>query len=332
MKNTLIVSLVLAGFVSVAQAQEEQAATTSTVNVSDVQNKDEQKKDIDDEITNARMRATLGSKSKWSFRSTLAYNGGSIEKPLDGVRPNYQASVGSTPGLAALGGSVGINYRASERDSLYLTTGVSILNPLQGDLTRNEFADPRGSEFGTRERFDVSGVTLGWSRGYKAFGLQMATDMSANITTDQDGIKLDKSIGVIDLSQTVLADLGESSWQAGVAVSIGAGIYSGKLDNAYAAATGAQQMAYYLGVYPFAEYAFNDTYSFRTVFGYFNYDNLISTPTSEESGWITQPTYQSVGLGISMTRDIYLYPNIQFSPEEIRAERTNVALSATINL
>ncbi|MEN0060113.1 MAG: hypothetical protein AAGB31_14840, partial [Bdellovibrio sp.] len=61
-------SLILAGsMVTVAHAQEEsQSANTSTLKASDVQNATEKKDDIDQEITNARMRSELGSKSQWS--------------------------------------------------------------------------------------------------------------------------------------------------------------------------------------------------------------------------------------------------------------------------
>jgi hypothetical protein len=39
-----------------------------------------------------------------------------------------------------------------------------------------------------------------------------------------------------------------------------------------------------------------------------------------------------MGIGYSVTRDIYLYPNLQFAPEQISAQHTNVAINATINL
>jgi hypothetical protein len=42
--------------------------------------------------------------------------------------------------------------------------------------------------------------------------------------------------------------------------------------------------------------------------------------------------YQSVGVGVSVTRDIFLYPNIQFLPNQIMASETNVGLTATVNV
>ena len=82
-----------------------------------------------------------------------------------------------------------------------------------------------------------------------------------------------------------------------------------------------------LGVYPFAEYSFTDKLSARTVFGYFNYDK-----SKTDSSYSYGTPYQSVGVGISLSRNMYLYPNVQFVPNDVRAERTNVGISANINM
>ena len=41
---------------------------------------------------------------------------------------------------------------------------------------------------------------------------------------------------------------------------------------------------------------------------------------------------QSLGIGIKVIRDVFLYPNVTFIPYDIRSDRTNVGLSANINL
>lgn len=313
---------------SLAQS-EDQSANTTSAKAAELTEKGQEQKDIDDEITNARMRASLGSKSKWSFKSSLGFTGSSIDRPLDPVRPNYRAAVGARPGLSSIGGDIGINYRLSERDNLSFSTGVSILNPFGGDLTRMEFTDPRNGT-ARMQRFDISGLGVGWSRGYKAFGMQMISDAGVGFATTQDSLTDYNQIASVSLGQTVLADLGESNWQAGAAVSLSMGVYNGTISTA-SAKQGLQQSEYYIGLYPFAEYVFNDTYSFRTVFGYFELESLVGTAFAP-AAVVRQTPYHSMGLGISLTRDIYLYPNIQFVPEDIRSERTNVALSTTINL
>lgn len=329
MKSVLVYIAVLGLSFSVSAQEADQSANTSTASTAELTEKGQEQKDIDDEITNARLRASLGGKSKWSFKSSLGFVGSSIDKPLDAVRPNYRAAVGARPGLSSIGGDIGVNYRLSERDNLSLSTGVSILNPFSGDLTRMEFTDPRNGST-AMNRFDVSGLSLSWSRGYKALGMQMITDAGVSFATTQDSLTDYNQVASVSVGQTVLADLGESNWQAGLALSLSTGIYNGTISNK-SAQNQLQQSEYYIGLYPFAEYVFNDTYSFRTVFGYFELESLIGTEYSP-AAVVRQTPYQSMGLGISITRDIYLYPNVQFVPEDIRADRTNVAVSTTINL
>lgn len=325
--------------VTVAHAEEQtnQQANTSTVKVTDVQNKDEAQKDIDEEITNARMRATLGSKSKWSFKSAFAYNGGSLEKPADRIRPNYRASA-SQEVLTTLGGTIGVNYRVNDSDSLSLSTGVSMRNPFHDDIGRSDFTDPRkpapGKSAKQVDRYYVSGLSLDWSRAYKAAGMQMVTEAGYSHVTDPDSIATYNSIGSLSLGQTVLADLGTSNWSGGLSFSFAYSIYSDTLPSD-SVAKGYLQDDYSYGIYPFAEYSFNDKYSFRTVFGYFeavHYRDGQANNTLGAGQVESQTPYQSMGIGISVTRDIYLYPNVQFTPLDIRADRTNVALSANVNL
>jgi hypothetical protein len=143
-----------------------------------------------------------------------------------------------------------------------------------------------------------------------------------------------KTVGNLSVSQTILANLGNSNLSGGVSLSADLSLFNGKPDDVYTPdmLSGAlMRDDYGLGIYPFAEYSFNDKLSFRTVFGYFNfvhYKNEYNNPTDLRQS----VPYQSMGLGISVTRDIYIYPNVQFVPRDIRADRTNVALSANISL
>lgn len=334
----LLVSLVLAGSLvsNFAHAEEEksanQSANTSTVKVSDVQKKDEQIKDIDDEITNARLRAQLGSKSRWSFKSALGFSGSSIEKPLDEIRPNYRAGANRET-LPALSGTVGINYRLTEKDNLSLNTGVTVMSPLTGDITK-PVVDPRKASSGeTVSRYQISTPSLDWSRGYKALGMQQVSDITYSHYTDTDTADI-KAMGDLALTQTILADFGTSGWSGGLAGTFDYTFYNGDVKSdlvPYFASGTFKRDDMLLAIYPFAEYSFNDTYSFRTVFGYFEFLHYKDEYKNNDS-WSQREPYQSMGVGISVTRDIYLYPNIQFTPKDIRADRTNVAISTNINL
>jgi hypothetical protein len=138
----------------------------------------------------------------------------------------------------------------------------------------------------------------------------------------------------LSLSQTILGNFGDSNLSGGLAFSMDHTMYYGNVSEDAAPRIQAQDYMrddLSLSVVPFLEYSLNDTLSLRTVFAYFNYlhfKNEFGNPTE----FVRSEPYQSVGLGISVTRDIYLYPNVQFVPRDVRADRTNVGLSANINL
>jgi hypothetical protein len=90
------------------------------------------------------------------------------------------------------------------------------------------------------------------------------------------------------------------------------------------------RVAWDLGIFPQAEYKFNDRYSARTVFGYFNWKHLYGD--SNKTRMLQTYVYQSLGVGIAVARDVFIYPNIQFVPNNIRSDFTNFAMSTTINV
>ena len=181
------------------------ATTSSSAKISDLQKPEEKKSDIDDEITDARLRAQLGSKSVWSFKSSLAYSGGSIQDPLNSVRPNYRASA-TIEAMTSLSGDIGVNYRSGERDNISFGTGITVVDPLHGDITKPA-EDVRSGQSGVLPRYEISTPYLGWSRGYKAMGTQMVSGVTYAHATDSDSVNLTKNLGAVTLSQTVLAAL-----------------------------------------------------------------------------------------------------------------------------
>lgn len=316
-----------------AQTSSTSASSANTnsnsAKIEDLQKSEEKKKDIDNEITDARMRATLGSKSKFSFKSTLGYSGGSLKEPGNSVRPAYRSGP-DTETMATLSGTVGMNTRITDRDSITVGTGITIVDPLHGDITKN--AEDKTS-LGQNEqvsRYRIATPYLSWSRGYKAFDAQMISSATASYYTADTTIARGY-LWNFGFSQTVLANLGTTKWTGGISFSLGKDFYRAEVTNKnFAAGMAAGTMSrdeWLLGAYPFMQYSFSDKYSFRTVFG------LAEFQQKEKSSSFGQiEPYQSVGFGVSITRDIYLYPNVQFTPKDIRDDRTNVALSANINL
>ena len=90
---------------------------------------------------------------------------------------------------------------------------------------------------------------------------------------------------------------------------------------------------YSVALFPYMEYAFSDKYQFRTVFGYFNWRHIRSDDSqSPVEGLSKLNSYQSTGINMILTRDIFLYPYFQFSPDDMALDKTTLAMSATLNV
>ncbi len=318
MKNLLVAIMVLG---SMAQAQTEaaadQTANQSSSKIENLQQKDQQMKDMDDEITNQRLRATLGSKSKWSVRTASAFQGGSIKKPLDQNRPNYRGAV-ATPTATYFYSDVAIKRRLGDMDSLNFGTGLTLYKPFHRTLDEST-----NSGKGARN-LNISNPYLEYNLAYKIGNLQASTAGTYIHSVNDFDVSDVKSIGTFDITQTLIGEL-TSNLSFGAAISISKTLYKGSGDFD---GQGNAKVNFEPAIFPFAEYTFNDTYSFRTVFGYFQFQEF-----ANEKGEYKQLTpYQSMGIGISVNRDVYIYPNIQIAPKDISADRTNIGLSANINI
>lgn len=282
-----------------AFAQEATDANTSVISVPEVTPK-ETKKDIDEEITNARLRATTGAKSNFSFQSDLTYSGGSIEKPVDKLRPSL--SPGSTAEeISKLSGSISMKWRATDRDNLNFGVGVGLTTPGY-DGQQGQIESPY----------------LSYGRLFKAAGLQNVFSVTVTKYTSRQLVDIAKRDYNFDIAHTILGSIGNSGWEAGLVFNIGRETYF----------EGVNGVEDYAAIFPFAEYAFNDRYSFRTVYRGMTYYTVRSNPWTFEHDDATQ----SAGIGIAVARDFYLYPNVQWVWEDVRSDKTNIAISANFNL
>ena len=285
--------------------------------------------DIDNKITDARMRAELGSKSKWSFKSRVNYTGGSVEGPFDKVSPNLRRR-NQMDTISSLSGDVGINYRLTPSDSLGVGTGIMIVDPLHGNFS-GTVADKRNSRDVSESRYQISSPFMEWKKGYVASDTMVITNIKYSQSTDSDDVNLMKCFGKAFVFNQANKNIGTSPWSIGAMTMMMKSFYSGEI--ADPKLIKAQQRGilrrgdYSLGIAPFLQYNMSDRYSLRTEFNYFSFVKF------ENSNELYQEEpFQSLGLGISITRDIYLFPNVQLAAKDIRADRTNVALSATVNL
>jgi hypothetical protein len=318
-----IASVVSTSFIANAEEAASNSTATSTAaapagesatKLSDVtpQNQDVKKEgdvDTDEVITNRKLRAETGAKKKFSFSSAISYSGGTVSNPLADVRPNITAGAG-TQTTPRLSGTVGMKYRLTPLQTLSASVGIGVDKPFHGDSKKS-----------FRERSSASNPGMSFSTMYKAAGIQNVTSVSASAYTT-DYLRTNGYLAGFGVSQTAIYDFGGSKTSVGVSLSASASIFDKDQP-------GLDQGDFGVGAFPFFEYVINDKLNFRTLIG-FMADH--SRYTSDFWTWTPNKVYQSAGLGISVTRDIYLYPNVQFIPEDVRSDRTNVGITANINL
>ncbi len=273
-------------------------------------------------ITNRNMRSLNGSLSTWSFASTWNYQGGDINKPIGSSRPNVTGSK-DVALVQNLSGTVGISYRMTDVDRLTFGIGLQMASPFS-DEADSRFTNSGRREFNrTQGELDASNPQIAYRRVMKPFGVQSILTATSTYYT-QDAL-VDRGLeSKNEVTMNSLYDFGGSRFSAGV-VFQGAFFTHNKDDQNLQAG----QAAYEFYALPITEFEINDLMNWRAVYRYYWYQQNRAQSSSE---WTTLDPTISTGIGFAITRDIFLYPNIQFNPEDVRADRTNLGLSANINL
>lgn len=317
--------LLLLAMVSVSTAYAQTDAGQSSLKSSDLteQNKTPGQ-DIDEVITNNKMRAESGSKSRWSISSDLSYNGGSIEKPLAEDRPNIAGATGTTD-KASLVGSVATKVNLNSKHSLAAGIGLRWITPFAVNGPRNYNGD----------RFDADNPYLTYQYLYRWSGIQSVLQVTPTVYTNSNLKRLGYEAGVT-VSQNNIYEVGTTGLSVGLFTAIQGSAYSkngsvgqpGEED--YVANVQEEQSDYLFNIDPYLEYQLNDRFNLRAVGNIWNYEHIRAEKRADTFQW--DKVFVSVGVGVSVTRDIFLYPNLQFLPDNVRSDLTNIALNANLNV
>ncbi len=304
---------------AVAQSETTEKAATpeSVIQKSDLVPSDTGPKDIDDEITNARLRATTGAKKKLSIASSFSYSGAAITNPLSTERPQLNDGLASADPAKA-NADISLKYRLTDNDHLNLGFGV--------DYTPEYTADKATGRKQT-SRTNASSPSLVYSRVFKAGGIQNV--LSAGVSKYTAKEDLDTNLNYqASVSHTMMAPIGSSKAEIGIYTYFAQEFYS-KLDEGQAERGNEKNTtSHQVGIMPIFEYAFSDKVSFRTVSRWLTWTVMNS---DKDRGFIAGQT-QSMGIGYAVTRDVYLYPNMQWKWSSLNANQTTVGFSANINL
>jgi hypothetical protein len=331
-KIAILLALSMTG-ASVAMAQSTTAtaptdvaagANTTTGSASDLQKPDETMKDQSQEITNARMRAEAGSRSKYSVKANLSYSGGSVERPLERVRPNYRAGV-AADAATTLGGTMAVAYRASDKLTARFGTGLSMRTPFHNK--DKEVASNQYEKTGAKV-IDVATPYLEASSAFRLGNLMLMPSATVSYFSKQIDRDVYKKDAGVDADLTAVYEITGSGWQPGLTTAVYNTFYQDAKQDFDRIGDRNARDDYGIGFYPFVEYQFNDRYSFRTLIG-ISYTHVRS---EDADTFIKDKVYQSAGIGIALTKEVYIYPNVQFLPDEMRPAQTNVGLSTTMSV
>lgn len=319
MTKAMLAALVLAmSFSGRVFAQEAtKSEGESTVKIEDAADKKNKVEgDIDEEITNKKLRAESGSKSKFSLSLDATFTGGGLNKPFDELRPDLYGRPG-TQRVSSMTLGPDIRYRWTKNDSLTFGTSIGVSTPLQGDTNT------------AKGQLRIGDPGIGYSRVGKIGELQSIFGLSASYATSPESLDIEKTFDAY-ASWTLMR-----SWQNGL--SLGLAATAGNTFYADAAGNGAEtgygqddRADYEFALYPMAEYEINDFFSVRTVARYTTWYHYYGDAQLDRL--IHYPGTQSLGIGMAISRDFYLYPNVQFLWEDLKNERTNIGATATINI
>lgn len=267
-------------------------------------------------ITNRRLRADAGSLSLWSVSTSFTYQGGSLAEPKDAKRPNIVRGADAIT-LQNLTGDMGVRYRVTKLFSITGSTGVFWTTPFHDSIkTKNKKLQKQFDE--NHQKLTVNDPLLKATYVNKFSYFQSVTQGKLTLVTNNQQ-KLDGYRWSYYASQNFMHQVADTKFSYGTNIAVQFYSFSRENDSL------TDQV---LGFYPAVEYEINEKLNFRSVLGMFVYQHLRS---QENATYEKRKVYNSLGLGILLSRDVFLYPNIQYIPSDIRSDRTNIAMTANIN-
>jgi hypothetical protein len=280
---------------------------------------------VDDEITNARMRADLGGAKKWSFNSSLSYSGSTLADPTNSLRPNIIAGATNFDDATSLNGGIGMTYRKDKNNAFGLSAAVVVYTPFAGDWTRTQIDNPTNPGRNV-DRINFSNPSVSYTHSRKLGEMQYVARFSLTSFTEPVFLKQSGMLGSFGLSQTLAMQA--DRWTLGSYVNASIPLYQPNLTDAQSQ----KESLMTLGLIPFMEYQFTEKIGWRAVFNYFAWQYRKNASKAGQAAFSFNTPQNSTGVMFSVSRDVWIYPNFQFLPFNMRSDLTNWGVSTIINL
>jgi hypothetical protein len=236
--------------------------------------------------SNNRVKTLLGSKSKLSGQFNLTYSGSTLDHPFSNKMPNPGNEV--PPPLAYLSGTMAMRYRYDPHTTFGVGAGIRTEQPFQG---------PKNTTVNNPYLDVVRSYTLGPIHNRGLGQVEYFTDHSNH---EIYGYRF------------AFTGLNESFYEFDFGLTSGLlfelDYYTYASDKPYKISG---QVTYDFVTAPYFEYKLSDTVNLRTVIGI-----VINNMKSYNGMFKYQhpKPYQTLGVGIAVTKSFYLYPYIKAYP------------------
>lgn len=288
----LVLSFLVSGASSWAQAEEADpasvvgAATPPPVT------------DSGSAVTDVRLRAEAGSRSKYSLKFSLSYYGPPVGDLSNERQPNPDGSIGNYQ--TSLGGSLSARYRFDSQRALSLGTGLSAITPFHGV-----------------KRFDVRTPYVSYDRTFRYEAWQFRYSPGLSWTTIPEYRDVGQVAGV-SFDASVLRDLNHR-----LSLSLDSSLSSFVYEREYEARDG-RAGRYHLGFYPGAKLTLTDRLRLSTSVAVSFWNPRALTDASIL--W-NRTVSQRLGAEFALRKDIFMAPYLNFFPEnpDVRSTTVNVS-------
>ncbi len=263
--------------------------------------------DLDTEIEDAKLRTSSGSKSQWSGSFNMNYAGASLTKPFDDERPQIGNFSVRDPVSAA--GNFGVRYRLDKNKSLYFAGGYYRARPFNGgdSQSQDEISTPQIS----------LNNTFAWN------DTQIGSSASIYITTI-DSSKAIGEVATVGYNLSALRYIGKTKIYGGVNFYVWYTNYTAGSDEFREF-----QIDYGTSLGPQIQYNLNEKLSVYTAISLLNFYHYNARREFDFSkGSLTQ----TVGIGWSILRDVYVSPYFGFKPDNISNDTIAVNFIISLNL
>jgi hypothetical protein len=249
------------------------------------------------EITDSKLRAELGSLSKFSFKFDLLYKGAAVGTPDAKEQPNPD-NIKTRQTATALTGSIGGRYRLDSASSVSLGTGLSALHPFHGT-----------------DRWDLKTPSVSYDKVDRIGEVQFRTSTGASVETVPDNQALG-IVGGFYLIGSLVRELGTSGFATGIDTML----FTSVFNRDYQAAD-QRTPRYTFLVTPILKYNFSDKVSLSS-----SWAKPFWNPRYVDSGWtmLPQTLSQRVGIAYAFSKDIYFSPFVGLYPESFSWNTTTL--------